>query len=308
MDKTYRPYIVELVGTFALVLLSAGAVLVDQLAAISFHKQDGLAAYAIREGQASEAGYPVVIGEPRLGLTGIALTAGLVYAAALALALPVSSGYLNPAVTLMLWVFKRLDGGKALGLIGVQVLGAVLAGLLLRGLFASRQDILVAGHMGAPHLNPATFADTALPSLLQGIGVELGLTFLLVFAIFGTHLDPRARKHWGGWADRLAPLWLGLMLAACTYVGFNLTGAALNPARWFGPAVWEMTLAPLMAQGPWKDHVVYWVGPILGALLAGTLYNVLILPADEHASAGMAPAEATGRPAPVTSTLYKARK
>jgi hypothetical protein len=77
MDKTYRPYIIELVGTFALVLLSAGAVLADQLAAITFHKQDGLAAFAIREGQASEVGYPVNIGEPRLGLTGIALTAGL---------------------------------------------------------------------------------------------------------------------------------------------------------------------------------------------------------------------------------------
>jgi glycerol uptake facilitator-like aquaporin len=308
-DKSFRPYIVELVGTFALVLISAGAVLVDQLAAITWHKQDGLAAFAIREGQPAETGYPVVVGEPRLGLTGIALAAGLAYAAALAVSLPVSNGFLNPAMTLMMYVFKRLDLGKALGLIGAQVLGAVLAGLALRGVFASREDVLVLGRMGAPHLSPDTFAEAAFPSMLKGLGVELALTFLLAFAIFGTCLDPRARKQWGGWAERLAPLWLGLMLAACTFVGFNLTGAALNPARWLGPTVWEMTLTPLVTLNPWKDHPAYWIGPIAGALLAGTLYHVLILPADEHAAlAAAANADLAGRPGNVTSTLYKARK
>src|SRR5260370_37875701 len=101
-DKNLRASLAELIGTFALVFISAGSVYVSKLT-------DG-----------------------QFGHVGIALATGLVYAAALAFTVPVSGGYLNPAVTVMLWVFKRLDGGRAIGLVVVQVLGSVLAVLVLR--------------------------------------------------------------------------------------------------------------------------------------------------------------------------------
>jgi aquaporin TIP len=306
-DKnSLRPYMAELLGTFAVVFLTAGAVLVNQLAAFTWHTPAGLA--VVTSDEASAAAHPVVIGQPALGLVGIALTAGCAYAAALAVTLPISGGFLNPAITLMLWVFKRLDGARTFWLLLTQGLGALLAGLLLRLLFAAREDVLVAGALGTPHLNLDAFgaAGTTLSVVLLGIAVELVLTFLLVFVVFATVIDPRGRAQAGGWANRLAALWLGLVVAAATFVGFGLTGAALNPARWFGTVFWEMTVTPLLTRGPWQDNPVYWIGPIVGALLAGGLYSTLILPVEETAAPAETPAPA-GRGA-VTSTLYRARK
>jgi MIP family channel proteins len=307
MDQNLRPYLAELVGTFALVFLSAGAVVADQLAAFTWYQPTGIVAVEARtDDNAPRKTHPVQIGQPPLGVTGIALTAGLIYAAALAWTGTTAGGYLNPAVTLMLWVFKRLDGARTVWLIVAQVLGATLAGLAVRVLLASREDVLIASRLGTPHLNLDAFAaeGLTLPTVLKGIGVELGLTFLLVCAIFGTSLAPRALRHPSSWTHRLSALWIGLTLAACVFVGFALTGAALNPARWLGPAVWELTVAPL-AQNAFRDHMVYWIGPIVGALLAGTLYTSVLLPAEaEHSSTP----PATEKPAPVTSTLYRTPK
>ena len=91
-DKSLRAYVTELVGTFALVFVSAGVVAVT-----------GLSATEAEPGGAS-----------LWRLVSIALACGCVYAGALALALPLAGGYLNPAVTIMLWVFRRMDGAKAL--------------------------------------------------------------------------------------------------------------------------------------------------------------------------------------------------
>src|SRR5712692_8169272 len=126
-DRNLRAYMTELVGTFALVLVSAGAVCVSQMGGLQ----------------------PASI--------SIALAAGLIYAAMLAVTLPQSGGYLNPAVTIMLWVFRRLDSSRTLALIGVQVLGAVMAGLVLRFILPYREDVLIATHLGTPHMNLGQF-------------------------------------------------------------------------------------------------------------------------------------------------------
>jgi glycerol uptake facilitator-like aquaporin len=71
---------------------------------------------------------------------------------------------------------------------------------------------------------------------------------------------------------------------AVVLFGFHLTGAAANPARWFGPAVWQMSILanlPANVDRPLGDHVVYWVGPVLGALAAAVLYVLLILPPEK---------------------------
>jgi MIP family channel proteins len=276
MDKNLRPYLAELVGTFALAFLSAGAVIVNHRA-------------------------------PPLGLIGIALTAGLAYAAALAFSgTMVNGGYLNPAVTLTLWVLKRLDGTHTAWLILAQTLGATLAGLVLRVLLGDNEVLLLDSRLGTPHLNLDAFAadGLTLPTVLKGIGVEIALTFLVVCAIFGTSLDPRARRA-DNWAHRLAALWIGLTLAACVFVGYSLTGAAVNPARWFGTAIWELTVGALQSKAPFQDHMVYWIGPIVGALVAGALYTSVLFPAET--APPVAPPHAE-KPAPVTSTLYRAQK
>jgi len=299
MDKNLRPYLAELIGTFTFVFLSAGAVCVNQLAAMGFNRPGldisqtppGFVAHALANG------------------LGIALVTGFAYAATLAMTLPLSGGYLNPAVPLMLWVFKRLDGVKTTWLIGSQLLGAAVAGLLLRLLLSFQENALVAASLGTPHLNLEAFGTgtVSIGPLLRGIAIELVLTFFLVFAIFGTVLDPRAPRWGSGWVHRLAALWLGLIVVAATLVGFNLTGAALNPARWFGPVVWEMTVVPLLTQHPFRDHAIYWIGPLVGALVAGALYTNLVLPPEKEEHAPLEASATAGRGA-VTSTLYRSRR
>jgi MIP family channel proteins len=282
MDKNLRPLIAELLGTFGVVFVAAAAVCVEGMA----HKG----------GQVSG------------GLVGIALAYGLAYAVGLAATVHISGGFLNPAITLMLWVLKRMDGAKAGGLIFVQLLGAAIAGGLVRFVFP--EDVLIGARLGTPHLNTAAFGQFGITpgalTWLSGIGMELGLTFILTFIVFATMLDPRAPRILGGWGSWLAGLWAGLAVVACTLAGFGLTGAAANPARWFGPLVWEYTIQALKIQQPGQDHLVYWVGAFLGALLAGGAYQALILPAEEVHDVA-AKASPIGKTS-ATSTLIKAKK
>lgn len=249
MDTSPRAYLAELIGTFALVYIGAGVVCTSALARES--------------------------GSNQPYLLGIALAQGFILAAALSFTINVSGGYLNPAVTLTLWVFKRMEAGRAACLIGAQLLGALLAGLLLRVTFT--EQVLIEARLGTPHLFMPAFGglprtQPTFAMLMSGISIELVLTFLLTFAMFGTQIDPRAPR-----LPRLGGLGAGLTYTACLLVGFDLTGAALNPARWLGPAIWEATVK---SEGVFLDHSVYWIGPILGALLAGTIYTFVILPVE----------------------------
>jgi aquaporin TIP len=242
MDKHLRPALVEAIGTFALVFIGAASVCVSGMA------------------PPNDPANP--------GLLGIALAQGFIFAAALTATVPVSGGFLNPAVTLMLWVFRRLEGNRAMWLVGAQVVGAIIAGLCVRLIFAENvlRDPRI--RCGTPHLNAQAFGSLSLATVFSGIGIEVVLTFLLTFAICGTILDARA--------PRLGGLSVGLALAAVVVAGYGLTGAAVNPVRWLGPAVAELSI-PGMESDAFRDHTVYWLGPIAGALLAGAVYDFLIL-------------------------------
>jgi glycerol uptake facilitator-like aquaporin len=96
-------------------------------------------------------------------------------------------------------------------------------------------------------------------SPLQGVLVEAILTFFLVFVVFGTAVDQRA--------PRLAGLIIGATVTLDILFGGPLTGAAMNPARVFGPAV---------AGNFWKAHYVYWIGPLLGGAAAGLVYRMFM--------------------------------
>jgi aquaporin Z len=240
MDNKLRMYLAELIGTFMLVLVGAGTVCAAGLAS------------------------------PPLSVTALALAEGFTLAAVLTATFHVSTGCLNPAITIMLWVFKRIDSAQAGWLVLMQLLGGALAGLVLRLLFA--EGVLADMHMGAPYLkafNPDN--DTiGLSRLISGTAFELFLACLVTLAAFATLFDRRA--------PRLGGLIVGLAQVAAVLFGYRFTGGSANPARWFGPALWEATVHGATQPSWLAETVIYAGGPILGALLAAVLYVNLILP------------------------------
>jgi glycerol uptake facilitator-like aquaporin len=94
---------------------------------------------------------------------------------------------------------------------------------------------------------------------MQGILVEAILTFFLVFVVYGTGIDERGR--------RVAGFAIGSTITLDILFGGTLTGAAMNPARVFGPA---------LAANYWHDHYVYWIGPLLGGAAAALVYRIFI--------------------------------
>ncbi len=249
-----RIYLTELIGTATVVLLTSGAVCVTAM--------------------------PALANQPWGSRCFVALVAGLSWAVALALTVRVSGGFLNPALTLTLWVFQRLEHRQAGGLVIAQCFGAAFAGLALRGIFFANEQILFDARIGTPHLNRQALGVLEIDrgTILTGIGIEAILAFLLTFAIFVFVYDPRFRAKVGDGVYRLTYLWLGILVGLETLVAFDLTGAGLNPARWFGTVIWESTVEGLITLGPWRDHGPYWIGPVLGSLFGGVVSSYWVLP------------------------------
>ena len=216
-------YFAELVATFALVFVGAGAIILDA------HTGGGVT------------------------LLGIAVAHGLVLSIAVSITIPISGGHVNPAVTVAMLATKRIAAGKAGGYIVAQLVGATLAGVLLKGFYPA--GAVAKSNLGTPALGPGvTFA--------QGVVIETILTFFLLFTIFGAAVDPRAPQQIAGFC-------IGLTVAFDILAGGPLSGASMNPARTFGPA---------LAAGFWENHLVYWIGPVLGGLLGAFFYQGLLLP------------------------------
>tara|TARA_Y100000310_G_scaffold345469_1_gene465341 strand:+ start:5660 stop:6337 length:678 start_codon:yes stop_codon:yes gene_type:complete len=186
-----------------------------------------------------------------IGLVGIALAHGLVLMCMVYATIHISGAHVNPAVTLGLWVTEKISTVKALCYIAAQLIGAALGGFLLRLLFVNVSADLA---LGAPMLGPNV-------TFLGGIVVEAVLTFFLVFVVFGVAVDKRATPGIAGAA-------IGLVLTFDILAGGVLTGAAMNPARAFGPMV---------AASFFKNQLVYWIGPILGGIIAALTYNTLLM-------------------------------
>jgi MIP family channel proteins len=168
----------------------------------------------------------------------------------------ISGGHVNPAVTIGFLVTGRMPIGKGIGYIFSQLLGGVLAGFALRGIF--NPSAWSAVNLGTPAL------DAGVP-FLQGVYLEAILTFFLVFTVFATAVDSRAPKNVYGFA-------IGLVLVFDILMGGPLTGASMNPARAFGPAV---------ASGYFHNHLVYWIGPAIGGAAAALLYHHLLMSKSE---------------------------
>jgi len=191
-------------------------------------------------------------------VTAIALAHGLAIATMVAATARISGGHVNPAVTFSMVVTGRMKLGPGLVYVAAQLIGAVIGSLLLTCVLKDSFE----GNLGAHGLN-----DAVLPGTYSGVIVEAVLTFVLVFTVFATAVDKRGLGN-------IAPLAIGVAILIDHLVGVPLTGASMNPARSFGPA---------LVAGEWGDHWVYWVGPLIGGGLAGLVYTFVFLdrPDDE---------------------------
>jgi MIP family channel proteins len=164
----------------------------------------------------------------------------------------ISGAHFNPAVTFGFLVTRRMDPFLAIVYWVAQFGGAIAGALLLKLVF--------------PDEGPVADANTGVPSLqigaLEGLVVEIVLTFFLVWVIFATAADPR------GTFKAIAGLAIGLTITADILIGGPLTGAAMNPARAFGPQLIEMD---------WSDAWIWYVGPLVGGALAALAYEWLYL-------------------------------
>jgi aquaporin TIP len=162
----------------------------------------------------------------------------------------ISGGHFNPAITLGFVVTRRIKPALAAVYWFSQLLGAVCAAFLLRYFFTQ-----LAVKVTAPA--PAA-SNTDWKALL----LEAIMTFFLVWAVWATAVDPR------GAFKAIAGLAIGLTISIDVLVGGPVTGAAMNPARAFGPEV---------AGNTWTGWWIYWIGPIAGALVASLVYEYLYL-------------------------------
>lgn len=240
--KTMRAAAAEFIGTGLFVFLGAGAV----VAALNFSSGDG----------------PAFI-------TAIALAHGLGILIAVSATANISGGHINPAVSFAAAITGKMKVSTALLYIVAQLVAAVLAVLLLKAIIAGPAEL---GHLGAHGLNvydtstgAGILEDQAGDGAGAGLLLEAVLTFALVFVIFATAIDPKGPTH-------LAPIAIGLVIMLDHFIGIPLTGASMNPARSFGPAI---------VANFWADHWVYWLGPLIGGSLAALVYEYVFMHREE---------------------------
>ena len=227
-----RKYIAEFIAVFFLVFVGAGSIVADTY----------LTSYRVVDS---------------FGLLGIAFAHGLALAMAIAAIGHISGGHVNPAISIAMWVSRRLSLRDLGGYIVAQMAGAVAAAGALK-LVAPRQLYQSFTSIGVPGLAEEV-------NMFNGIAFEAILTFFLAFVIWGVAVDRRGPAS-------IAPLAIGLTVTFAMLGGGAFVGGALNPARWFGPA---------LVAGSWDNFLVWIVGPILGALLASLVYETFLLTDDE---------------------------
>ncbi len=171
----------------------------------------------------------------------------------------ISGAHINPAVTIASWATHRLDAKKVAPYIVAQLLGATVAGFVQLALWSASPT--------AYPVAQKTFLGDSLPGQDFTIGAallaEVVGTAILVFTIFGA-TDKKADQSWAGVA-------IGLVLAAMIWIFGPISGASLNPARTWGPSI----ASAVFSLTPMGTLWIYVVGPILGGLLGGFLYDAV---------------------------------
>jgi MIP family channel proteins len=186
---------------------------------------------------------------PTSGLIGIAMAHGLALAIAISALGKVSGGHFNPAVSVTMAVTRQMSWWDCLAYVISQLAGAAVAGFAVKATFPAAAYSAAGGGVPVPNV-----------PVVPAIVLEAIATFFLLIAIFGTAVDVKAPSI-GGFG-------IGLTVAFDILAIGPLTGASMNPARTFGPG---------LAAGIWTGHLVYWIGPILGGVIAGVVYSLCFL-------------------------------
>jgi len=177
----------------------------------------------------------------------------------------VSGGHINPAVTWSILLTNKISLVRALVYMIAQLCGAVAGSGILSSLLPPPLQFHLGCHSVNTSLTPA-----------QGFGCEVVFTFIFIFIVFATAVSPFAGKltplsgsEYG--PGKLAPFAVGMAILMLHTVGIPLTGASMNPARSFGPAlVRNLDVC-------WAHHWVYWVGPFVGSSAAAIIAQIIFL-------------------------------
>ncbi len=232
-----KKYIAELIGTFWLVLGGCGSAVLAAVVAQNAGTSDFFN-----------------IG---LGYLGVALAFGLtVLTMAYAIG-HISGCHLNPAVSFGLWAGKRFPGNDLLPYIVAQVIGATLGGLIIYLIASGNPDFALTGSNPLATNGYGVHSPGGYP-LISCLITEVVMTFMFLFVILGA-TDHRAPVGF-------APIPIGLALTLIHLISIPVTNTSVNPARSTGVALFAGT--ELIGQ-LW----LFWLAPIVGAILAGWLYN-----------------------------------
>ena len=174
----------------------------------------------------------------------------------------ISGAHINPAVTISMLVTRRIGIKDGIAYIVFQLIGAIAAAASLKAILPDLGAKVNFGTQGGP-------SELLNHSALSGLAVEIILTFFLVTVIFMTAVHKKAPAGMYGLA-------IGGMIFLIHLVGVPLTGASVNPARTFGPA---------LISGYWDYHWIYWAGPIIGAIIAGLIMNYVFVKKAEQQAA-----------------------
>jgi MIP family channel proteins len=215
----------ELIGTFLLVFFICGVISVGHSTAL------------------------------RLDIAGLGLLHALILMVLVYALANTSGAHFNPAVTVGMLAARQIRPRDAMVYIVCQLVGGVLAGLLVLLLFHAAGASV---NYGATAVNGQVVAHG---SVWLGLIAEALGTFMLMWAVMAMAVNPRAERHMAGLA-------IGGALGLAVMVFGPATGAGFNPARWLGPA---------LASGTFSNFWIYIVGPVVGALAAAVGYRLLVL-------------------------------
>ena len=245
--KTWRAVAAEFIATGLFVFLGTGSVVVS---------------LNVSGGSVSDPSF----------IISVALAHGLAIAFLVAATAKISGGHINPAVSFVMAMTGKMKVSTAVLYIGAQIGAAILGSLLLKAVIAGPVEL---GHLGAHSVNvfdvslgTGIVEDQVGNGAGAGLLIEAVLTFALVFVFFATAINRKGLAH-------LAPVAIGLVYLVDQLVGIPLTGASMNPARSFGPAV---------VANFWDDHWIYWLGPLIGAAVAALVYEYVFLDREEEDS------------------------
>jgi MIP family channel proteins len=241
-DRGLDAYVAEFIGTMLLVFFVCTVVVMNSASGI------GVTDWAV------------------IGLVHFLLLAVLVHTLGGA-----SGAHFNPAVTVTLAALRKISPPNAVIYVVLQIAGGLAAVLLIKLLISNEAD---PANYGAPALSDRFIEEKALSGFL----IEAMGTFVLMWAIMGTAVNPRGARDWAGLA-------IGGALGFAVMTLGPLTGAGLNPARSLAPAIVGEAFNGF---GNW--FVAFTLGPLVGALLAGTIYTAFIL-APQGRGGGVKPEE-----------------